>query len=688
MADTLTEKIAAGSFEEAENDFLARLESSPEGAALGAAARALSQAGEIDRASFLLQMTDDQLRQSGAWHERLGLLRKAGDLLYPDPLALHDEIVRTLLSAHGESELCRRLADKLGLQRAPEDIRKTWEKLDRVEELMSLAPGTVVWMEGKGAGRVAEVNLQLDSFRVDLKGIGVLSVGFAAAKKMLRPLAPHHVLRRKLEDLAALQALKGDRPEELVRVALQSYDEPLTGNELRQALGGIVDDAEWTSFWNRAKKSPQIVALPGSRQRYQWAASAGAAVAGVREDFGKAPVREKLDLLKSHGLRDKQLLREMTEALLGDAQKLRTSDPAAALEVALALERAGAAPTGELAPGALLAASDDPVKLVAAADRTVREETYRRLPDARADWPSWYEKALMREEEPKLLDLIADGLAGEARESFDRLVGALLTQPRKHPAGFTWLAERAAREEPMMQRSPLRMFQQILAATADEVFSTHKKRLLKLADSGGTLPRLLPFLEPAQAAQAEEAVGKAPGLEEFQREALKNAIHLRFPDLRQEAVQPLYATPEAITAKKEELRKLLEEEIPANRRAIEEARAMGDLRENFEYKSARQRHEYLAARASGLDRDLRRARPIDATKVDPSAARVGTKLRLQGTGGEERTLTLLGPWDSQPEQGILSHESELATSLLGKEVGAEVMVEGKSYTIAEISRFR
>ena len=689
MDADLQRQIAAGELDAVEDAFLARLAESPlDVAFLGNAGRALAQAGHEEQAELLLRMADDHLRQAQAWRERLQLLRRVGNLLHPEPLALHEEIVRSLLAAHGNAELAKRLLDKLGLHRAPDDIPKTWEKADRVEELMALAPGTVVAMEGKGAGRVAEVNLQLDSFRVDLGPLGTLSVGFAAAKKMLRPLPERHILRRKLEEPEVLGALKRDDPAALVRGVLESYDEPLTGNELRQALAGVVDDGEWTSFWNRAKKSPQLVALPGGRQRYHWAASADAAVAGVREGFAGGSWRERLDLLKSHGARDVELSRQMVASLREQAGELRASEPAAALEVALALERAGSPLDAELAPEALLAASDDPVRLLGATDRATREEGYRRLAAARSDWAAWFEKALLREEEPKVLDVLADRLAAVARPAFDRIAGELLTQPRKSPAGFAWLAERASRDEALLQRSPLRLFQQVLASASDDSFGPHRKRLLRLADTGGTLPRLLPFLDTAQAAQAEEAVGKAPGLEAYQREALVNAIHLRFPELRQDVEQPLYATAEAIVAKKEELRRLLEEEIPANRKAIEEARALGDLRENFEYKSARQRHEYLAARAAGLHRDLGRARPIDLSRIDTSAVRVGTRVLLRGPGGEERAFTLLGPWDSQPEQGILSHESELATTLLGKAVGDQATLEGKAFEVVEVKPFR
>lgn len=686
MESELETQIAAGNVDGVEDAWLARLaEDAGDGEFFAGTARALLGAGQEDTAGFLLQMLDEHLRAPGQAANRLRFLRTGGDLLHAEPLPLHDDIVNTLAAKHAGDELQKRLAEKVGLHRAPDDIPKTWDKVDRLEDLMALAPGTVVAMEGKGAGRIAEVNLQLDSFRVALAGIGTLSVGFAAAKKMLRPLPPDHVLRRKLEEPEALAALKDERPDELVRLVLASYPEPLTGNEIRQALAGVVADGEWTSFWNRARKSPHVVAEAGSRQRYHWAATAGAALDTVRARFDAAALEARLELLRSHGDRDPELKREWMAAIARQAAAVRGSDPLAAFLAGMALERAGAEVPPELAPAAILRDSDDPVRvLCAVTDRVQREEGYRRLAGAHPDWRTLFEKALLREEDPRVLDLLADRLAAEPESGLDRLVGELLTQPRKFPAAFTWLAERAGRDEALLQRSPLRLFQQILAAAADSAFAAQKKRLLRLADSGGTLPRLLPALDGSQAAQAEEAVGKAPGLEEYQRQALKNAIHLRFPELHQETEQPLYAAPETIARKREELRELLEVEIPANRRAIEEARALGDLRENFEYKSARQRHEYLAARAAGLDRDLRRARPIDPERVDASAVRVGTKMRLAATGGEERWITLLGPWDSAPERGILSNESDLAASLLGKAVGDSVQVEGKAYRIEEI----
>jgi transcription elongation GreA/GreB family factor len=142
-----------------------------------------------------------------------------------------------------------------------------------------------------------------------------------------------------------------------------------------------------------------------------------------------------------------------------------------------------------------------------------------------------------------------------------------------------------------------------------------------------------------------------------------------------------------VDAKRAELQQILSVEIPANRKAIEEARAMGDLRENFEYKSARQRHEYLNARAASLNSDLQRVRLIEPGGMDTSEARIGTCLHLKG-GAAPRVVTILGPWESKPEEDVISYESDFAKDLLGKKPGDEVSLGGESWTIEKIEPFR
>ncbi|HKI86538.1 MAG TPA: GreA/GreB family elongation factor [Thermoanaerobaculia bacterium] len=685
---TLQDNLASGNFDSIEDACLTELERDPSRVSdFVAAAQGLIDIGEEERANLLLELVDDQLREQGLWEERLELLRLAGNILY-SPEQLHDAIVDSLGQRYSDSDLTKALIRMVGLERAPEDIPKTWEKVGRFRDLIVYDVGAIVTMEGKGAGRVVEVNLELQCFKVDFEIHQGLSVGFRGAAKLLRALPPGDILRRKIEDPESLRELRDNDPSRLLELTLTSSDRAMTAGEIREALRGVVDEKQWSSWWNAARKHPQVVTKVGGRQSYSWAASDSHAQAAVWEAFEKGDPKTKLDLLRKNGERDPDLRQRMIESLGAIGARARRGDPALALEIWSGLARTGEAPEDETwSPSALLTASTDPRALVAGiGDRSLREQAYEILRSERDDWSDLGHDLFLQEEDARGLDALALLLRREDEDSFLGLIDELLRQPAKAPAAFTWLAERAARDEELMGRNPLRLVQQILAVLPDGKFSSYKQRLLKLAESGGTIPRLIPLLSVEQAAQVEDLVNRSGALQDFRRTPLINALHLRFPDLRQTTEDLLYARPESIQAHEKEFQELLKKEIPANRKAIEEARALGDLRENFEYKSARQRHEYLAARAATLERDLNRARPLDPAKIDTSEVRIGTRLEL-ASGDQKRALTILGPWESSPEKGILSYESELGQSLLGKKPGDSVELDGTTWSIEGIGTF-
>ena len=148
-------------------------------------ARALSGNGESGRTTTLLELLDEQLREDGRWKARLELLKRAGHLLLPAD-KLHPTLVATLAKLYGDRGFYKALFEAVGLHRAPQDVPKTWEKVERLEGLLALDVGTVVTMEGRGVGRIVEANLGLESFKVDFERIKGLSVGFKAAPKLLQ----------------------------------------------------------------------------------------------------------------------------------------------------------------------------------------------------------------------------------------------------------------------------------------------------------------------------------------------------------------------------------------------------------------------------------------------------------------------------------------------------------------------
>jgi transcription elongation GreA/GreB family factor len=679
--------LAKSDFAAVESDWLGHLGEAPDDLDyFVGVARALVGTAEEERARFLLEMLDEQLKDQKRWSLRLKLLERAGAILLPGE-RLHPEILATLDALYTGRPTYKGLREAVGLTKAIHDIPKTWEKVERLVGLLLFDVGAVVLMQGRGAGRVVEANLGLESFKVDFERFPGLTVGFKAAPKLLQPLAPGHVLRRKLEEPKVLAALP---PTELLRAILTSFGKPMTAGEVREVVAGLVSESGWTSWWGAARKHPQVVSSgTGSRQTYSWAESSGDALDSVWKTFAKSAPRKKMELLRRDGARDAGLRRRMAADLLKLGETAADNDPGLAFEIWYALERSNEAPDGlSWAPDALVADVSDPVRLFAGVeDRLLRERGYLLVRENRSDWTGVYQGLLGQETDPRAIEVLVDGLGKGAPRDLDRFLDGLVSAPHRYPAAFVWLAERAATDEALRARSPLRLLQQLLGSLTRDEFAPFRLRLAALAESGGTVPRLLTHLTEEQAALAEDAVHRAAGLESYQRDQLANALELRFSSLRKESETALYATQEKVDEKRAELKHIMTVEVPANRKAIEEARAMGDLRENFEYKSARQRHEYLNARAAALNAELNRVRLIEIEGTDLSEVRIGTRVRLEGPA-RTRTVTLLGPWESRPEDDVLSYESDFAKQILGKPLGAEVELAGLSYRIGAIEPYK
>jgi transcription elongation factor GreA len=110
-------------------------------------------------------------------------------------------------------------------------------------------------------------------------------------------------------------------------------------------------------------------------------------------------------------------------------------------------------------------------------------------------------------------------------------------------------------------------------------------------------------------------------------------------------------------------------------RAIEVAREHGDLRENAEYHAAKERQGHVEGRILELKDKLSRAEVIDCSEVNCSRAVFGTVVTMLDLDEDvEVTYQLLGPEESDVNKGIISVQSPLGRSILGKEVGDEVKV--------------
>ncbi|ETX30523.1 transcription elongation factor GreA [Roseivivax isoporae] len=138
-----------------------------------------------------------------------------------------------------------------------------------------------------------------------------------------------------------------------------------------------------------------------------------------------------------------------------------------------------------------------------------------------------------------------------------------------------------------------------------------------------------------------------------------------------------------------ELKTLKSEERPAIIRAIAEAREHGDLSENAEYHSAREKQSFIEGRIKEVEGILSLAEVIDPRTLSGAVKFGATVTVVDEDTDEEKTWQIVGEHEANIEKGLLNVRSPIARALIGKEEGdsVEVRTPGgeKSYEILKIS---
>ena len=127
---------------------------------------------------------------------------------------------------------------------------------------------------------------------------------------------------------------------------------------------------------------------------------------------------------------------------------------------------------------------------------------------------------------------------------------------------------------------------------------------------------------------------------------------------------------------KQELQRLKAVERPENIRAIETARAHGDLSENAEFVAAKDRQSFIEGRIGELEYKIGNADVIDPDTLSREQAIFGCSVVLENVETEDQvTYQLVGPDESDVQKGRISIMSPLGRAILGKPPGAEITVE-------------
>ena len=248
-----------------------------------------------------------------------------------------------------------------------------------------------------------------------------------------------------------------------------------------------------------------------------------------------------------------------------------------------------------------------------------------------------------------------------------------------------------------------RLLGAIFFAIDYEALQAASARRIPLADILSEDPDLISDLlstaDPETARDLANTLMLNQGFEELTKKSLLARFIKIFPKIQSLVAadaegkeEQLLVSRASYDRKREEYETIKEKKILENSRAIAAAREHGDLRENSEYKMAKQDQSVLMAQKSQLERDLARARVTDFKDATTDQVSVGTVVEVKNNGtGDATTYTILGAWDGDPDRNIISYKTAFGAALLGKKRGEVVKVKTggaeEDYTIANISRY-
>ncbi len=180
------------------------------------------------------------------------------------------------------------------------------------------------------------------------------------------------------------------------------------------------------------------------------------------------------------------------------------------------------------------------------------------------------------------------------------------------------------------------------------------------------------------------------------KSSMRNKILESYPDFQFHVKEEKSVTPKGLIVTqamfdkmKADLEHIATVEIPANAKEIGEAIEKGDLRENAEYKAARERQTQLNSQATRLQEDINRAQVFDPSTITTAHISFGTIVTLHNEiEDKDEIFTLLGPRESDPDNGIISYMSPMGMAILNKKKGEKlnfvINERNYSFTVKQI----
>lgn len=572
---------------------------------------------------------------------------------------------------------------------------------------------------GWGVGEVMDISLLREHVVLEFEGITALKdLSFDNAFKNLIPLPSEHFLSRRFGDPDALEKEGKEDSIFLIRLLLKDLG-PKTAQEIKEELCELViPESDWQKWWGAArskiKKDTKIKSPKSAKEPFVLREEDVPHEFRFKEALKEAKgidaqiqviynfTRDFPEVLKNLELKQ-NIKTVLLEGLEGD-ERLPDMSLARKIQITFMLE--------DIFPDEFPEASASLIKQIENIEAILslieiiafKKRTLTVIRAHRPDWTAVFLHLIFIVSQGPLRDYLFKELESETgtKDLLKQRIHELLNKMTLYPEAFFWYFQKIISGDAVPYNDQESQFQFLEAFLILLHFIEDKSEYRELSKKMHQLlvakryEVVRNMIQNASVEYLQEFLLLASKCQSFTKHDLRifhNLAEVVQPELgkmkkaEKEEVEIIWTTQEGYQKVQERIQHIGTVETVDNAREIEAARALGDLRENSEYKFALERRSRLQAELKTLTQQLNKARILTKEDITTDSVNVGAIVNLLDSKGKKVTYTLLGPWDADPDQHILSFQSMLAQAMIGHKEGESFDFQGEHYTVKGIKSY-
>lgn len=569
----------------------------------------------------------------------------------------------------------------------------------QVEPLVTMATEGFCLHRKWGCGKINTVDTVSGKLQIDFenKPNHQMDMGFAA--DLLQPINKEHVLAKKITDLDELKKLAALDHLELIKLVLTSFKGACTVTQIQEVLVPDVISDDWKKWWDAVKKELKLnphfsvpIKKSDNIKYHEEKVSIQDRLVKQMTDIAdlKGKITVATEILKTISeLEEPQMAAEEVDSQLNhQIQFLKTTQPDLAMEAVFLRDELNDETGFGGSEGAIsdkeiwesyLDNFSDLIKGIPASKQKVAIQSLKTcFPD------TWKEMLInhINDFQAKLVGETVKALSQEG--AFNQLKDILkqhITQQSASSELLLWLAK--DRNESFQDILGPDVFRAMLAAIERDQFNEIKSNRLGdfILSDRMLIDDLIGAADIENVYDLARTLQFSPSFPDMERRSILARFIKLYPSIQelvtkdsgQKVDDKLIVSFTSLDRRRVEYQDLVNNQIPANSSEIAIARSYGDLKENHEYKSAKEMQRILLTRKGELERDLNRAQGTNFETVSTETVNIGTQVKvLNQIKDREETYVIFGAWDTEAEKGIISYLTPMAQNLLHKGVGETV----------------